>query len=36
MDRSSANSNIRSGLFLAAFAIIVFALTFFAAVLYIG
>ena len=36
MDRRSANSSIRSGLFLFAFAIFVFALTFYAAVLYVG
>ena len=36
MDRRSANRNIRSGLFAAAIALFIFALTFYAAVLYVG
>jgi len=36
MDRRSANTSIRSGIFLFGFAIFMFALTFWIAVLYIG
>lgn len=36
MDRNRANSNIRAGLRAAALALVVFALTFYAAVLYVG
>ena len=35
MDRARANSNIRSGLLLAALAIFVFGLTFYAAILFV-
>jgi hypothetical protein len=36
MDRRRANSTIRSGILIFAFAVLMFALTFWAAVLYIG
>jgi hypothetical protein len=36
MDRNQANSNIRTGLVAAGIAMLVFALTFYAAVLYVG
>lgn len=36
MDRIRANSNIRAGLGAAALALAIFALTFYAAILYIG
>ena len=36
MDRTRANSNIRAGLGAAALALFIFALTFYAAILYIG
>lgn len=36
MDRNRANRNIRAGLGAAALALFVFALTFYAAVLYVG
>lgn len=36
MDRTKANKNIRTGLFLAAVAILMFALTFYISILYVA